>query len=182
MRSVIVTLARLTVAAALVAAATVGCGPADPEAAAPTGATRLTDTPRPDDASDSPTPDPDASTSSPGPVKGQVTQTPEPHPSTSTPSADPTSRPPSDRTRTLTPADDGTTVRLRVGEVVELHLADSFAPEPDVQGDAIEVAETVSASGSSGREFEVRAIRVGDATLTGESDGEAFSIRFHVEA
>lgn len=182
MRSVTVALARLTVAAALVVAATGACGPADPEAASPTDGTRLTDTPRPGDASHGPTPDPDMSASSPERVKGQDTETPGPPPSTSTPSPDSTSRPPSDRTRTLTPADDSTTVHLRVGEVVELHVADSFAPEPDVQGDAIEVAETVSATGSSGREFEVRAVRAGDATLTGESDGTTFSIRFRVEA
>lgn len=192
MRPLTRTPARLMAAAALAAAATVACGPAAPEAVSPTRAPPLADTPRPTGspdtlssdpvASGSPTTAPDTSTPTPGRVTGHVEETSGPSPTPSTRSPESTSPPAPDRARTLTPADDGTTVHLRIGEVVELHVADSFAPEPDVQGDAIEVAETVSATGSSGREFEVRAVGAGHATLTGESDGTTFSISFQVEA
>jgi predicted secreted protein len=73
--------------------------------------------------------------------------------------------------RTLTPADDGAVVQLRVGQTVELVVPGPAAAEPRVEGEAVALVEVRGVRGGGGREWEVRAVRAGTAYVRGADSG-----------
>ena len=69
--------------------------------------------------------------------------------------------------RTLTPADDGHTYEMAVGDVSALVVADPQEPEPQVVGSSVLVIPVVNVQASNQREWELRAVAVGRTTVTG---------------
>lgn len=69
--------------------------------------------------------------------------------------------------KTLTPADDGSTFTMTVGRTTTLRLADPDEPEPEVEGSAVLLIRSVNVGASDAREWEVRAVEPGTATLRG---------------
>jgi hypothetical protein len=82
--------------------------------------------------------------------------------------------------RTLTVHDDGAVVRLRVGDTAELVVRDPLAPDPVVEGTAIDLVEVVNITQSGIREWEVRAVSVGEAMVAAVDPPKRFTIRFRV--
>ena len=67
--------------------------------------------------------------------------------------------------RVLTPAADGGVYAMEVGQTVALIVPDPHAPDPEVQGQAVEVVEVVNIDASGRREWELRAVAPGRVTL-----------------
>jgi predicted secreted protein len=88
-------------------------------------------------------------------------------------------RGPASSPRTLTPADDGAVVPLRVGQTVELVVPGPAAPEPRVEGEAVALVEVRGVRGGGGREWEVRAVRAGTAYVRGVGP-DPWTLTFHV--
>jgi predicted secreted protein len=98
------------------------------------------------------------------------------------PTAAPTAAPkpgPASPPRTLTPADDGAVVQLRVGQTVELVVPGPAAAEPRVEGEAVALVEVRGVRGGGGREWEVRAVRAGTAYVRGAGP-DPWTLTFHV--
>lgn len=83
--------------------------------------------------------------------------------------------------RLLTPADDGRTYAMTVGQTTTLRLRDTAAPEPEVEGDAVLLIAVTNVTASGAREWEVRAVEPGDATITGTDADVAWTIGIAVE-
>ncbi|MEV4413781.1 hypothetical protein [Catellatospora sp. NPDC049609] len=76
------------------------------------------------------------------------------------------------RPRVLTEADDGAVVPLSVGQTATLRLTGpEGGPEPAVTGDAVLLIRIANVTGSGAREWEIRAVRPGDGTVTVPRDG-----------
>lgn len=97
---------------------------------------------------------------------------------TTEPTSEPTVR--SDRGRRLTAADDGAQIWLRVGETATLLQDNHLAPDPTVDGDAIELVELVNIAASGDRQWEIRARTPGEAVIRVEDPPDAFVIRVRV--
>lgn len=67
---------------------------------------------------------------------------------------------------TITPADDGQTFFMRVGQVAGLVVADPDAPDPMVDGRSVLVIPVVNIQASGRREWELRAVARGITTIT----------------
>jgi hypothetical protein len=76
------------------------------------------------------------------------------------------------------PADDGRVYTMKVGQSATLALSDPADPEPQVDGSAVILIAVVNITGSSSREWEVRAVQEGSATIRGGDD--AWSIQIDV--
>jgi hypothetical protein len=67
---------------------------------------------------------------------------------------------------TITPADDGRTFFMRIGQVAGLVVADPDAPDPTVDGRSVLVIPVVNIQASDRREWELRAVARGVTTIT----------------
>jgi len=67
--------------------------------------------------------------------------------------------------RVFTAHDDGRRVTLRRGQVIELIVRDADAPDPRVEGDAIELIAISNVTASGSRQWEIRARAVGVARI-----------------
>jgi hypothetical protein len=56
---------------------------------------------------------------------------------------------------------------MMVGQTAGLVVPDPLAPDPSVEGDAVEVVDVVNVDASGQREWELRAIRPGRTVLKG---------------
>jgi hypothetical protein len=83
--------------------------------------------------------------------------------------------------RRLSPADDGRTFSMVVGRTAGLVVPDPLAPDPAVEGNAVEVVDVVNVDASGQREWELRAIRPGRTVLRG-AGSTPYVITFEVEA
>lgn len=97
----------------------------------------------------------------PGETSSGATSTP-----TSPATAAPTS--PNPAPRVLTPADDGRTYTMSVGQVAKLVVSDPEAPDPEVHGTSVLVVPVVNITASGQREWELCAIGAGTATIRGQ--------------
>lgn len=86
--------------------------------------------------------------------------------SSATATAAPTS--PNPAPRALTPADDGRTYTMTVGQVARLVVSDPEAPDPEVDGTSVLVIPVVNITASGQREWELRAIGPGTTTIRGQ--------------
>lgn len=71
----------------------------------------------------------------------------------------------------MTPADDGSTFTMSVGDASELLIRDPTAPDPVVTGDAIMLIPIVNVTDSGVQEWELRAVAAGSSTIRGPSPG-----------
>src|SRR5262245_18286898 len=140
----------LVAGAALLAVSLAGCGEDDNGAAADTGGTEMT----------SPTP------STPEPTESPPTSKPPSDPPTESPTKSP--RP---AKSVLTMADNGTTVRMTVGESVRLQLDPPWRWEtPMVRGDAVVVYPLNNIMDSGHQEWIIQAVKPGQATVRAFGD------------
>ncbi len=70
---------------------------------------------------------------------------------------------------------------MRVDETAGLVVPDPLAPDPSVEGTAIELVEVVNIVGAGQREWEVRAVAAGRAVVRGTGT-TAFVLTFDVSA
>lgn len=82
----------------------------------------------------------------------------------------------SDAGRNLTSADDGSTVRLRLGQHADLVQRDPLAADPVVRGSSVRLVGLDSARSSGLREWEVRAVATGTSTITAAEGSGSFTI------
>lgn len=83
--------------------------------------------------------------------------------------------------RRLRVGDDGATIRLNVGETAILIQDDPGSPDPVVKGDALELVEMLNIDATDDRQWEIRAVKAGSATIEAV-DGEAvFTITVRVQ-
>ncbi len=71
--------------------------------------------------------------------------------------------------RTVTPEDDGSSFTMSVGASSGLVIRDPNAADPVVTGEAIELIAVVNVTDSGIREWELRAVAPGSATIRGTS-------------
>ncbi len=83
--------------------------------------------------------------------------------------------------RWLTPADDGGTFAMTVGEVGALVVPDPLAPDPVVDGDSVEVVTVNNIDASGQREWELRALHPGRTVLSGLGE-HPYSVTLEVVA
>lgn len=145
----------------LLALALTGCGEDSNGAAAGTGGAEMT----------SPTP------SSPGPSQPTPSspEPSEPSPTSKPPSGDPTTSGPTGSPRSakgvLTMADNGTVVRMAVGESVRLQLDPPWRWEtPTVRGDSVVVYPVNNIMDSGHQEWIIQAVDPGTATVRAFGD------------
>ena len=69
--------------------------------------------------------------------------------------------------RTLSPADDGAVYTMQVGQTSGLVVPDPNAPDPEVEGDSVEVVAVTNVGASGQREWELRAVGTGRTVLRG---------------
>ena len=81
--------------------------------------------------------------------------------------------------RFVTRADDGRVLAMRVGETRELRSRDAFAPEPTVDGDAVEAIGIDNIQAGSGRGWELRAVRPGRSRIS-VAGAEPFAVTIEV--
>lgn len=150
------------VVAGLALAAT-GCGQSGepPSSPAPTA---ITAPPTGEAGPTSPASPPSPGTAAPG-----DTQTPTPDEEVGT-----------DAGRTLTAADDGAVVVLRVGEEASLVQQDPQSPDPVVTGDAVEVVEVVNIQASGQRQWALRAVTPGTTELEVTDGDTTFHLAIEV--
>lgn len=67
--------------------------------------------------------------------------------------------------RTITPADDGRTYTMVVGQTTTLALTDSNAPQPVLDGTSVLLIEIVNITAGTGRQWEVRAVKNGTSSI-----------------
>jgi hypothetical protein len=56
---------------------------------------------------------------------------------------------------------------MAVGQTAGLVVPDALAPDPEVEGDAVEVVDVVNVDASGQREWELRAVRPGRTVIRG---------------
>ena len=83
--------------------------------------------------------------------------------------------------RFVTRADDGAVLAMRVGESRELRTRDGSAPEPSIEGEAVEAIGIDYVQTSSGRSWELRAIAPGSSRIVVEGR-EPFAVTIKVSA
>ena len=81
--------------------------------------------------------------------------------------------------RTITPADDGQTYTMRVGQTTTLALTDPSSAEPVLDGTSVLLIEIVNITSGTGRQWEVRAVEKGTTSIR-DGDSEDWVIRFDV--
>lgn len=67
--------------------------------------------------------------------------------------------------RRLSPANDKGVFTMKVGQTAGLVVSDPSAPDPDVDGRSVQVAEVNNVDASGRREWELRAVSPGRTTL-----------------
>lgn len=67
--------------------------------------------------------------------------------------------------RRLSPANDKGVFTMKVGQTAGLQVSDPNAPDPDVEGRSVQVAEVNNVDASGRREWELRAVSPGRTTL-----------------
>ena len=67
--------------------------------------------------------------------------------------------------RFVTHADDGRMLAMQVGESRELRARDASAPDPAVEGDAVQLTEIDNIQAGDGRSWELRAVRTGRSRI-----------------
>ena len=72
--------------------------------------------------------------------------------------------------RFIGPADDGRTYSLQVGQTTTLRIGDPDAAEPVADGAAVLLVAVVNVTDSGAREWEVRAVEPGAATIRGAGE------------
>jgi hypothetical protein len=65
----------------------------------------------------------------------------------------------------LTPANDGGTYTMKIGQTVGLIVPDPGAPDPAVEGRSVDVVTVANIDASGRREWELRAVASGRTTL-----------------
>ena len=70
--------------------------------------------------------------------------------------------------RRLSPANDKGVFTMKVGQTAGLVVSDPSAPDPDVDGRSVQVAEVNNVDASGRREWELRAVSPGRTTLRAE--------------
>lgn len=68
--------------------------------------------------------------------------------------------------RRLSPADDGRTYSMTVGQGSDLTIQDPLAADPVVEGQSVELVELHNITASGAREWELRAVAPGTTVLT----------------
>lgn len=97
-----------------------------------------------------------------------------------TPASDP-AKPPKDAAgKTLTVADHGSTVRLRVGDIATLQLANPVTADPEISGDAVRLDAIVNVAESPIQQWEIHAVRPGTSRITA-SDGKGRTLVLTVD-
>jgi hypothetical protein len=81
--------------------------------------------------------------------------------------------------RFVTLADDGRVLTMQVGETRELRTRDALAPEPTVEGDAIEAIGIDNVQAGNGRSWELRAVRPGRSRIA-VAGAEPFAVTIEV--
>ena len=81
--------------------------------------------------------------------------------------------------RFVTRADDGLVLAMQVGETRELRTRDALAPEPTVDGDAVESIGIDNVQAGSGRGWELRALRPGRSRIA-VAGAEPFAVTIEV--
>ena len=81
--------------------------------------------------------------------------------------------------RFVTRADDGRVLAMQVGETRELRTRDALAPEPTVDGDAVEAVGIDNVQAGSGRGWELRAVRPGRSSIA-VAGAEPFAVTIEV--
>lgn len=82
--------------------------------------------------------------------------------------------------RFIGPADDGSTFAMTVDQTTTLRVADAEAPDPELDGTAVLLIPMVNVAPGDGREWEVRAVEPGIATLTGVDGDVSWTITLSV--
>ncbi len=90
--------------------------------------------------------------------------------------------PESDAGRRLRVTDDGATLVLHIGETATLIQDDPLSPDPVVKGDAVELVEMVSIGDTGDRQWEIRAVATGSATIEAVDGEVAFTVTVRVDA
>lgn len=72
--------------------------------------------------------------------------------------------------RILTPKNDGGVYSIPAGKSVGLVVPDPYAPDPQVEGQAIQLIEVSNIDGTSRREWELRAVKPGRAIIHAAGD------------
>jgi len=67
--------------------------------------------------------------------------------------------------RTLSPANDKGVFTMKVGQTAGLVVSDPSAPDPEVEGQSVQVVEVNNVDASGRREWELRAVSPGRTTL-----------------
>lgn len=83
--------------------------------------------------------------------------------------------------RFVTRADDGRVLAMQVGETRELRTRDALAPEPTVDGDAVEAIGIDNVQAGRGRGWELRALRPGRSRVA-IAGAEPFAVTIEVSA
>jgi len=81
--------------------------------------------------------------------------------------------------RFVTRADDGRVLAMQIGETRELRSRDALAPEPTVEGDAVEAIGIDNVQAGSGRGWELRAVRPGRSRIS-VAGAEPFAVTIEV--
>ena len=81
--------------------------------------------------------------------------------------------------RFVTRADDGRVLAMQVGETRELRTRDALAPEPTVDGDAVEAIGVDNVQAGRGRSWELRAVRPGRSRIA-VAGAEPFAVMIEV--
>ncbi len=90
--------------------------------------------------------------------------------------------PESDAGRRLRVTDDGATLVLHIGETVTLIQDDPLSPDPVVKGEAVELVEMVSIGDTGDRQWEIRAVATGSATIEAVDGEVTFRVTVRVDA
>jgi hypothetical protein len=96
-----------------------------------------------------------------------------PEPTSSAPEAEPVPR-------FVGPADDGRAFTMTVDQTTTLRMTDAGADDPVVDGGAVLVIAVANVSGGDAREWEIRAVEPGEATVQGSTTEGDWSIVFVV--
>lgn len=82
--------------------------------------------------------------------------------------------------RTLTSRDNRSVVVLETGQSAELLIRDPHAPDPVLDGTAVQLIEVTNVTRSGVREWEVQAVEPGLARLHATENDKPFEVTFRV--
>ncbi len=82
--------------------------------------------------------------------------------------------------RFVGPSDDGRAFAMTVDQTTTLRVTEAEADDPVVDGGAVLVIAVANVSGSGAREWEIRAVEPGEATVRGSTGAGDWSIVFVV--